>query len=130
MTVKVDVLAAAPSLMKTWFGASAAINAGLDPTLAKLVKIRASQINSCANCINMHTAGARENGETEQRTCGTGAMAPGSCAPSRRRPRLVDANRSCSKLTIFKLRAFIGSLALLPSGLLTATRAGTNTSRC
>jgi len=40
MTDKVGLFAAAPSLMKTWFGASAAINASLDPSLAELVKIR------------------------------------------------------------------------------------------
>ena len=32
-----------------------------------LIKIRASQVNSCAYCINMHTKDARKNGETEQR---------------------------------------------------------------
>ncbi|MEO6316529.1 MAG: carboxymuconolactone decarboxylase family protein [Chitinophagaceae bacterium] len=32
-----------------------------------LIKIRASQINGCAYCINMHTRDARKNGETEQR---------------------------------------------------------------
>jgi AhpD family alkylhydroperoxidase len=31
------------------------------------VKIRASQINGCANCLNMHTSDARKAGETEQR---------------------------------------------------------------
>ena len=62
-----DLFAAAPSLMKSWFGTSAAVNASLEPSLTELVKIRASQINGCANCINMHTAEAREKGETEQR---------------------------------------------------------------
>jgi AhpD family alkylhydroperoxidase len=33
----------------------------------ELIKIRASQINSCAYCIEMHTADARKNGETESR---------------------------------------------------------------
>lgn len=33
----------------------------------ELIKIRASQINSCAYCIQMHTADARKAGETEQR---------------------------------------------------------------
>jgi AhpD family alkylhydroperoxidase len=33
----------------------------------ELIKIRASQINGCAFCINMHTVSARKNGETEQR---------------------------------------------------------------
>jgi AhpD family alkylhydroperoxidase len=62
-----DLFAAAPSLMKSWFGTSAAVNSSLEPSLTELVKIRASQINGCANCINMHTAEAREKGETEQR---------------------------------------------------------------
>ena len=67
MTANDLFAAAAPSLMKTWFGDSTAINSSLEPSLAELVKIRASQINGCANCINMHTAEARERGETEQR---------------------------------------------------------------
>jgi AhpD family alkylhydroperoxidase len=39
----------------------------LTKTHKELVKIRASQINGCAFCINMHTKDARKNGETEQR---------------------------------------------------------------
>jgi AhpD family alkylhydroperoxidase len=39
----------------------------LDPTIRHLVKIRASQINGCAYCIDMHTKDARAEGETEQR---------------------------------------------------------------
>lgn len=40
---------------------------GIDRKLRELVKIRASQINGCAYCINMHTIEARKMGETEQR---------------------------------------------------------------
>ena len=40
---------------------------GLDHGLIHLVKTRASQINGCAFCINMHTQDARKHGETEQR---------------------------------------------------------------
>lgn len=40
---------------------------GLEPTLLELIKIRASQINGCAFCIDMHTKDARLQGETEQR---------------------------------------------------------------
>src|SRR3546814_13883647 len=67
MTAKLDPFAAAPQLMKSWFATSTAINASLEPSLIELVKIRASQINQCANCINMHTAEARAQGESEQR---------------------------------------------------------------
>jgi AhpD family alkylhydroperoxidase len=38
-----------------------------NPTLLELIKIRASQINGCAYCIDMHTKDARLRGETEQR---------------------------------------------------------------
>src|ERR1700733_4983270 len=39
----------------------------IDDQLKELIKIRASQINGCAYCINMHTKDARALGETEQR---------------------------------------------------------------
>lgn len=40
---------------------------GLDRTIFELVKLRASQINKCAYCLDMHTKDARAAGETEQR---------------------------------------------------------------
>ena len=40
---------------------------GLEPALAHLVKIRASQINGCAVCLVMHSQEARQDGETEMR---------------------------------------------------------------
>ena len=39
----------------------------LDPSLRELVNLRASQLNGCAYCVDMHTRDARENGETERR---------------------------------------------------------------
>ena len=39
----------------------------LDPKLMELVRVRASQLNGCGYCINMHTEDARKLGETEQR---------------------------------------------------------------
>jgi len=40
---------------------------GLERSLYELVKSRASQINGCAYCLDMHTKDARKAGETEQR---------------------------------------------------------------
>lgn len=40
---------------------------GLEPSLLELIKLRASQINGCAYCIDMHSKDARARGETEQR---------------------------------------------------------------
>ena len=48
---------------------------GLDKTLLELVKTRASQINGCAFCIDMHTKDARHAGETEQRLYALSAWA-------------------------------------------------------
>jgi AhpD family alkylhydroperoxidase len=45
----------------------AAADAGLDARLLELVKIRASQLNGCAFCLDMHTTDARKLGETERR---------------------------------------------------------------
>ncbi|MEI5908256.1 carboxymuconolactone decarboxylase family protein [Bacillus spongiae] len=42
-------------------------NASMDKKMLELIKIRASQINGCAFCIDMHTKDARKLGETEQR---------------------------------------------------------------
>jgi AhpD family alkylhydroperoxidase len=46
---------------------------GFDPRLRELVRIRASQLNGCAYCIDMHTKDARAIGETEQRLYGLAA---------------------------------------------------------
>lgn len=83
-----DLFAAAPSLMKAWFGTSAAINSSLEPRLTELVKIRASQINGCANCINMHATEAREKGETEQRIYLLPAWREAPCYTERERAAL------------------------------------------
>ena len=53
-------------VMKAMFGLEEPLkNSGLEPALRELVKTRASQINGCAYCIDMHTKDARVQGETE-----------------------------------------------------------------
>jgi AhpD family alkylhydroperoxidase len=88
MTAKLDLFAAAPALMKEWQRAAFAISASLEPSLAELVKIRASQINGCANCLNMHTVFAREDGETEQRLYLLAAWREAPCYTDRERAAL------------------------------------------
>ncbi|MFI9586643.1 carboxymuconolactone decarboxylase family protein [Streptomyces sp. NPDC052236] len=46
---------------------AAAIDAKIEPELLELIRIRASQLNGCAFCLDMHTKDARAQGETEQR---------------------------------------------------------------
>jgi AhpD family alkylhydroperoxidase len=88
MTAKVKILTAAPDIMKVWTGASLAIAASLEPSLVELVKIRASQINGCANCINMHATEARRQGETEQRIYLLSAWREAPCYTERERAAL------------------------------------------
>ena len=88
MTATLDPFAAAPEAMKGWFATSQAIEKSLDSTLVELVKIRASQINGCANCINMHTAEARARGETEQRMHLLSAWREAPCYTDRERAAL------------------------------------------
>ncbi|HEU5020038.1 MAG TPA: carboxymuconolactone decarboxylase family protein [Pseudolabrys sp.] len=88
MTAKLDPFAAAPALMKNWIGTSMTIASSLDPTLMHLVEIRASQINGCANCINMHASDARAKGEAEQRIYLLSAWREAPCYTDRERAAL------------------------------------------
>lgn len=68
MKPRLNPFAAAPGPMQAWldFGKTI-LKAGLEESLMELVEIRASQINGCARCLHMHTASARQRGETEER---------------------------------------------------------------
>ena len=68
MSTRVNIFQTQPEAYKSLFGLEKYINATtITPTHKELIKIRASQINGCAFCINMHTTDARKQGETEQR---------------------------------------------------------------
>jgi AhpD family alkylhydroperoxidase len=88
MTAKLEPFAVAPELMKSWMSTSTAAAASLEASLIELVKIRASQINGCANCLNMHTAEARAKGETEQRIYLLSAWREAPCYTDRERAAL------------------------------------------
>jgi AhpD family alkylhydroperoxidase len=72
MTVRMNLQEATPHVARR-MGAleqaahEACDNAGIEPALRELVKTRASQINGCAFCLDMHTKDARAAGESEQR---------------------------------------------------------------
>lgn len=68
MDTRVNIFQTQPEAYKAMFGLEKYIaSTSLTPTHKELIKIRASQINGCAFCINMHTTDARKQGETEQR---------------------------------------------------------------
>ena len=68
MEARLDYAKLAPDGMRALYSLGAYLaKCGLEHPLLELVKIRASQINGCAYCIDMHTKDARAAGETEQR---------------------------------------------------------------
>ncbi len=63
-----------PGIIQAMFGLERQVRqAGFDPGLLDLVRMRASQINGCAYCLDMHSKDARAKGETEQRLFGLDA---------------------------------------------------------
>ena len=74
MKERLNYAAVAPGALKAMLEIEKyAAGSGLEHSLYELVKTRASQINGCAYCLDMHTKDARLAGETEQRLCGLSA---------------------------------------------------------
>jgi AhpD family alkylhydroperoxidase len=68
MKARLDFRKASPQADKAMMGLHMFVrNCGLDHSLMELVKLRASQLNGCAHCIDMHTKELRADGESEQR---------------------------------------------------------------
>lgn len=68
MSQRFDYQKAAPGAVRAMYGLERYLKeSSIELPLRELVKLRASQINGCAYCIDMHTKDARAAGETEQR---------------------------------------------------------------
>jgi AhpD family alkylhydroperoxidase len=68
METRFDYAKAAPGATKAMLDLETYVRGcGLEPSLLELVKMRASQLNGCAFCLDMHSLDARAAGETEQR---------------------------------------------------------------
>ncbi len=68
MKPRYDLYQASPGALQAMLGLEQHLSGcGLDKGLLHLVKLRASQINGCAFCVDMHTAQARADGESERR---------------------------------------------------------------
>src|SRR6059058_3505519 len=74
MKLRLNYSAVSPAVFRAMLGLEKAIHdTGLPPKLVHLLKLRASQLNGCAYCIDMHWKDARVAGETEQRLYGLDA---------------------------------------------------------
>jgi AhpD family alkylhydroperoxidase len=68
MKARIDYTRVAPQILRPLFSLQGPIeSSGIEPAVLELVKMRASQINGCAYCLDMHSKDARAEGETEQR---------------------------------------------------------------
>ena len=68
MKPRIDIGAVSPAAYRAMLGLEKFIHeSSIEPKLAHLLKMRASQINGCAYCLDMHSKDLRAAGETEQR---------------------------------------------------------------
>ncbi|MDM0082206.1 carboxymuconolactone decarboxylase family protein [Variovorax sp. J31P179] len=68
MEQRLDFYKASPDALKALIALEVAVGKlGLEPALLDLVKLRASQINGCAFCVDLHASDLRKKGETERR---------------------------------------------------------------
>ncbi|TIX75094.1 MAG: carboxymuconolactone decarboxylase family protein, partial [Mesorhizobium sp.] len=68
MKQRLQFFGAAPAIMKAVSALNKTVDeCGLEKSLLHLIKLRASQINGCSYCVEMHSREARHDGETEQR---------------------------------------------------------------
>ncbi|MCW8398665.1 carboxymuconolactone decarboxylase family protein [Legionella sp. PATHC038] len=68
MDSRIDLYKAAPDAIQTMLGVEQYVNrCGLEKTLLNLVKLRASQINGCVYCVDLHSTEAKKEGESERR---------------------------------------------------------------
>src|SRR3954471_13452305 len=68
MESRIDIPKVEPAAYQAMYGLEKYLSTSkLDPILLELIKMRASQINGCAFCLNMHSTDALKIGETAQR---------------------------------------------------------------
>ena len=68
MSQRADFYSSSPEAMKAMMQLEVAVGKlGLEPALIEIIKLRASQVNGCAYCVDMHTMDMRKAGEDERR---------------------------------------------------------------
>src|SRR5436190_5908532 len=92
MKPRIDIAHASPAAYKAVLGLEHYVRtSGIEPKTLELMKMRASQINGCAYCIDMHSKDARAAGEAEQRLYALNAW--------RETPFFTDRERGALSLT-------------------------------
>lgn len=96
---RLDWAALAPDVYKAMIRLDTAVRRGLDSVLLDLVKIRASQINHCAFCIDMHTKDALAAGESVERILQLGAWSESQHFYTAREVAAIELTEAVTVLT-------------------------------
>jgi AhpD family alkylhydroperoxidase len=108
---RIDYASVFPAGVRAMVGLQNAVDsASLEPLLLELVKMRASQINGCAHCLDVHSKDARALGESEQRLHLLAAWHDAPCYDARERAALTCG---WNRLAI-SMRAPVGAYASPP----------------
>ena len=89
MSRRISIAEAAPGAMKAVLGLERHVSASLDHTVLELVKLRASVINGCAYCVDMHSRDALAAGERSERLFAVAAWHDAACFTGRERAALA-----------------------------------------
>src|SRR5881394_4513197 len=90
MEPRINITSVNPGVMKAMLGLEGYLaQCGLDHKLSDLIKLRVSQINGCAYCLDMHWKDLRAAGETEQRLYGLDAWEESPYYSARERAALA-----------------------------------------
>jgi AhpD family alkylhydroperoxidase len=90
-SMRLDYIKASPEAFKAMLGVEKYLHGAMPGSLLHMIKLRVSQINGCAYCIDMHWKDARAAGETEQRLYGLGAWREGPYYSDKERAALAWA---------------------------------------
>jgi AhpD family alkylhydroperoxidase len=94
MEPRIDIRKTAPEVLRAMLDLESVVkSSGLETNLLDLVRLRASQINGCAFCIDMHSKDLRAAGETEQRLYLLDAWRESPCFSDRERAALEWTKR-------------------------------------
>lgn len=89
MEQRIDFSKTAPAAFRAVYGLETFAQGQVDPTLLHLIKVRASMVNECSFCVDMHTTDALKDGETTQRLFGLAAWSDSPFYDERERAALA-----------------------------------------
>jgi AhpD family alkylhydroperoxidase len=89
MTARIRIDQVAPGAFKAVYGLKSYVQSAVEPTVLELIKLRASMVNECAFCVDMHSRDALKAGESTQRLFAVAAWRDAGCFTQREQAALA-----------------------------------------